>query len=73
MRTGKSPGALSVPNGDRKFFETLARDAAGDVGGDRPAPRKLAQPVLGGNLPSRSRAYHDVIRIVLDRLTGRAG
>ena len=73
VRTGEPSGAFGMPDGNRQLFETLTGDAACDVAGNRPAARQLAQPALGGNLPSRSRTYQDVIRIVFDRPAGRPG
>ena len=56
VRTGQSAGAGGVCHGYRQFRETLVCDSPGNVGGDQLAARQLAEPVLGGDFPSRCSA-----------------
>ena len=51
--TGQSSSTDSVCHGYWQFRETLVSDSSGNVGSDQLAARQFAEPVLGGDFPSR--------------------
>ena len=55
VRAGQAPRPLRVVERDGEFREPLGGDAGGDVTGDLGGAGKLAEAVLGGDLPGRAR------------------
>ena len=64
------PRSRSIVHGDWKLLEALAGYGAAQIERQRLHAMKSAEPMLGGDLPSRRRAHQFSIRFVADGTAG---
>src|SRR3990167_3084715 len=67
MVSDEIAGTLGMLHGDRQFGEALGGNVRGYVFGDELRFRKLAESILGGDLPGGHRAYENFSRVGCDR------
>ena len=73
VRPGQEPGSLGITHGDGQRLEALAGDGTRYVLRHQFGLRQLAQAVLGGDFPCRSRADQHVVGVVPNRGTRIGG